>query len=145
MSIHYVHQNLSSIKVCLPHQQKREPQRTPARKRTESPRHGQGTEFQGKVDGSKRWNASRRTTFIEWSIRDSIVLACYGHARWYTSTARQKKVAQGWVRSCMHADAGKRRYPFCMRRCAQLDVDTLYIITEFRVEICGCLPVTCMR
>ena len=45
----------------------------------------------------------------------------------------------------MHADVGKRRYPFRMRHGAQLGVDTLYIITEFCVEICGCLLVTCMR
>ena len=95
MSIQYLHQKLWNIKIHQTHQQKREPQRTPAGKRTESPRHGQGTEFQGKCTRSKRWNASRRTTFIELSLRDSIVLACYGHARWYTSTARQKKGHRG--------------------------------------------------
>ena len=33
--------------------------------------------------------------FIEWSVHDFIVLASYGHARWYTSIARQKKWHRG--------------------------------------------------
>ena len=95
VSIQYLHQKLWNIKVHQPHQQKREPQRTPAGKRTESPRHGQGTEFHDKIDRSKRWNASRRTTFVEWSVHNSTVLASYGHARGHTSIARQKKWHRG--------------------------------------------------
>ena len=45
----------------------------------------------------------------------------------------------------MHADAGKRRYPFFMTYGAKVDVHTWYNITEFGVEIWGCLSLPCMR
>ena len=137
MSIHYVHETFSSIKLRLPHQQKREHQRTPAGKRTESPRHGQGSEFQGKVDRSKRWNASPRTTFIELFLRDLIVLGYYGHACKDPSTDRQKK----WHRrggSCKKYRYFRPLLPMVLfskgvyGRCPGRDVDTN--VNSFRVN-----------
>ena len=91
-----------ALKVYLPHQHEREYQRTIARKRTKSPRHEHGTEFQGKVARLKRRNKTRGTMFIEWSVHDFIVLASYGHAHWYTSTAGQKKWHRGGATHIHH-------------------------------------------
>ena len=45
MSIQHLHEKLRRVKVYLPHQHKRELQRTLARKRAKSPHHGQEPSF----------------------------------------------------------------------------------------------------
>lgn len=92
----HVHQRLEKIEIHLSHLQESEHQRTPREKRMQSPHHGLRTEFQGKVDRSKRCNAIRRATFIK---RFHPRFDCSRLLRARTQAPLHcppKKVLQGW-------------------------------------------------
>lgn len=95
VSIQHVKQKLEMVQFHLPHEQEREYQRTPARKRTVSPRYGHDNRLSRQVCLIGKDNASQGETFIDRSTQVSTVLPYYGHAHGHLSTTYLKKWHRG--------------------------------------------------